>query len=271
MSGPTIVLITGANTGIGYQAALQLLLSHNETYKIFVGARSIEKSQQAIKQLRQEATQTKSELEPLVVDLEDDESIKRAYEEVDRKVEKLDVLVNNAGVLLDSQAKTQNLSTRQLFLQTFNTNVFGVQVLTETFIPLLLKSTSPRLLFLGTSMSSLTVSENPNPYFNHPPPAGWPKENSDFWAYKSSKLALMMIMRDWSKNLKNDNVKVWGINPGLVATNSGGSKEFLKSIGAGDPAVSGRLIRDVIEGERDGYVGKLIATEDDYFGSVVPW
>ncbi|WVW84205.1 hypothetical protein I302_106235 [Kwoniella bestiolae CBS 10118] len=269
----TIVLITGTNTGIGYETALQLLKSTKETYKIFVGARSLEKSVGAIDRLKQEegAESTKSTLEALVVDLEDDESIQKAYEEVEEKVGKVDVLVNNAGVLLDSQAKQQNLTTRQLFTKSFDTNVTGTQVLTETFVPLLLKSDAPRLLFLGTSMSSLTISEYPQPYFNHAPPAGWPKPNQEFWAYKSSKLALVMLMRDWAKTLKNDGVKVWAINPGLVATNLGGDKEFLESIGAGDPARSGGLIRDVIEGGRDGEVGRMVALEDDIFGGVVPW
>ncbi|WRT66624.1 uncharacterized protein IL334_003583 [Kwoniella shivajii] len=267
----TSVLITGANSGIGYQTALSLLRSTKTTYKIFVGARSIEKASSAVVSLKDEAKDTKSDVSPLVVDLEDDESIKKAFEEVSGKIDKLDVLVNNAGINIDMQGLKEGLTDRQIFNKSWDVNVTGTQIITKTFVPLLIKSTNPRLIFLTTSMSSLTISEYPQPHFNQSPPAGWPKQNPDFWSYKSTKLGLVMIMRDWYKTLKNDNVKTWAINPGLVATNLGGDPDFLKAIGAGDPAVSGNLVISVIEGGRDNDVGKMLGAKEDIFGDIVPW
>ncbi|WWC61901.1 uncharacterized protein I303_104487 [Kwoniella dejecticola CBS 10117] len=275
MANPVVVLITGANSGVGYQTALALFRSAKETYQIYVGARSQDKATEAIKQLQTENAVggTQSDLISLVLDVADDHSISQAFDYVKESSGRLDVLINNAGILIDHQGQSEGLTTRQIFSKSFDVNVTGAHIVTDTFAPLLVQSRDPKLLFLGTSMASLVISQNPSLYFNQSPPSGWPKQSykQDFWAYKSTKLALMMIMRDWPKTLKNDGVKTWAINPGLVQTNLGNNPELLKSINAGDPHVPALLIRDVIEGKSDEDVGKMIAPDGDYFGSLVPW
>jgi NAD(P)-dependent dehydrogenase (short-subunit alcohol dehydrogenase family) len=92
------VLITGANSGIGYEA-VKALLQSTKDYHIFVGARSTEKANGAIDSLKTECPQSKSTMEPLPVDLSSDESIETAFEQVKKSPGYLDVLVNNAGML----------------------------------------------------------------------------------------------------------------------------------------------------------------------------
>lgn len=85
--------------------------------------------------------------------------------------------------------------------------------MTLTFLPLLLKSEDPRLLFITSGLSSLDIAADANHSSYIVPPAGLPKQ----WGqpgYKSSKAGLNMAMLEWTKMLKNDGVKVWSIAPG---------------------------------------------------------
>ena len=91
----TILLITGGNTGVGYQIVKQLLLSP-KPYHILLGGRSPEKVQAAIESLKKEVSSTESDLQGVTIDIESDESIADLTKEVEQ-VGRLDVLVNNAG------------------------------------------------------------------------------------------------------------------------------------------------------------------------------
>lgn len=66
--------------------------------------------------------------------------------------------------------------------------------------------------------------------------------------------------------LRGDGVKVWAVSPGFLATKLGGDQEANKKMGAGDPALGGALIRDIIEGARDGDVGKVVSQS-----GIQPW
>jgi len=92
-----IVLITGANTGIGFQI-VRALCSSSHTYGIAVGGRSEDKVQAAIETVRVEYPQTKCKLFPVQVDIESDESINQAFDVIKAQFGKIDVLVNNAGM-----------------------------------------------------------------------------------------------------------------------------------------------------------------------------
>jgi len=154
-----------------------------------------------------------------------------------------------------------SLSLREIWNQTYDVNVSGTHVMTHVFAPLLIASSDPRLLFLTSGLAQLeTMSKT---YFappsQNPAPAGWPKPPLFFPnAYRSSKTALNMMMLTWHWTLKSDGVKVWSISPGLLATGLGGDTELLKRLGAGHPSIGGQLIRDVIEGQRDADVGKVV-------------
>jgi NAD(P)-dependent dehydrogenase (short-subunit alcohol dehydrogenase family) len=110
-----------------------------------------------------------------------------------------------------------------MFRLTYDTNVTGPHLLTTALAPLLLKSASPRLIFLASGTASFKLSEDDTFILNHAPEPGWPKQTfRELPAYKSSKIALNMIMRDWERLLRKDGVKVWAVNPGFLATGLGG-------------------------------------------------
>ena len=66
--------------------------------------------------------------------------------------------------------------------------------------------------------------------------------------------------------LKEDGVKVWCLSPGFLATGLGGNPEALKSLGAGDPAIAGQSVKSILEGQRDGDVGRVLFRD-----GVQPW
>lgn len=109
------------------------------------------------------------------------------------------------------------MSLRESFSSVYDTNVAGTHVLTHTFIPLLLKSEDPRLIFVAGLANITTAAEK---YFPTPPlPKGWPKpEFFETIGYRCSKVALNMLMLDWNHKLKEDGVKVRQIYCAVQAT-----------------------------------------------------
>ncbi|KAH6609122.1 hypothetical protein Trco_002468 [Trichoderma cornu-damae] len=261
MADKHIVFITGANTGIGYEAVKAFMRSP-KPYHILVGSRTLGKSRNAIAAATGEVTGSSSTLEPVAVELASDESIDEAFEAVKSKVDRIDTLINNAGAAYDSYDFSQDVpNIRSIFNKAYDVNVTGTHVLTAKFVPLLIKSSSPRLLFITSGLSNITAhSKAFQPAWAPKPRAGWPKEKLIVsLGYRSSKVALNMVMVSWHWLLLEDGVKTFCISPGFLATNLGGvSPEQLKAMGAGDPWIGGEIIRKVTEGERDADAGRVI-------------
>ncbi|KAK3180515.1 hypothetical protein K4F52_008106 [Lecanicillium sp. MT-2017a] len=255
--GKTVVLITGANTGIGYEAVRALALSAR-SYHVFLGSRSVENGKEAADAIKKEYPQTSIVMEVAQIDVSSDDSINSAFQKVEQSTGYIDVLINNAGHSLDNRATKGELTMREAWNQMFDVNVSGAQVLTHKFVPLLLKSSDPRLVFLTSGLAQLeTMSKGFYP--GQHPKAGWPKTgylNAD--GYRTTKTGLNMMMLNWHWVLKEDGVKVWSLSPGMLATNLGGMKEKLKAMGAGDPSIGGNLLTEIVEGKRDADVGKVV-------------
>ncbi|KAJ5771638.1 hypothetical protein N7520_002167 [Penicillium odoratum] len=254
-----IVIVTGGNGGIGYEA-VKALFQSRKPYHIFMGSRSIERANDAIKELYKESPDSSNKVEPLQVDLTSDESIESAFEKVKSGVGYIDALVNNAGATFDLEYLANRVSLRECFNNAYNVNLAGTNVMTATFIPLLLKSNDPRLIFV-TGLSA--INKAAEAYFPTPPqPAGWPKKiDFETIGYRCSKVALNMMMLDWNHKLKADGVKVCCVGPGMLATNLGGAREMAIAMGAKHPSIGGQLLRSVVEGERDDSMGKIIVQQ----------
>jgi NADP-dependent 3-hydroxy acid dehydrogenase YdfG len=98
MSNNPIILITGANTGLGLEI-IKALLQSPTTYTILLCGRSMAKAEGAVKEMKQAYPSSKTELVPMVVDIESDESIAAIAKEVQEKYGRVDILINNAGAL----------------------------------------------------------------------------------------------------------------------------------------------------------------------------
>ncbi|GAD93495.1 hypothetical protein MYCGRDRAFT_47551 [Paecilomyces variotii No. 5] len=267
----TTIFITGANTGLGLEI-VKALCKEPVAYNIIIGSRDITKGQEARAQLQKELPQTQSNLDVVQIDVSSDDSIQHAVDQIQATYGKLDVLVNNAGGNFDRAIQAGELSMREGWNKTWDTNVTGAQVTTAMFVPLLLKSAEPRLLFITSGTSPLVDTERMDAQYaiiNAFPEPGWPKPSTlnPTEAYRSSKTGLNMMMRQWYRILKKDGVKVFAVSPGFLATGLAGiGPETLKKIGALDPSVGGKFVKDVVQGKRDADEGKAIN-----INGIQPW
>ncbi|KAK8063150.1 hypothetical protein PG996_007802 [Apiospora saccharicola] len=283
-SNKEIVFITGGNTGLGYEI-VKALYQSPRPYDIILGTRTVSKGETAIATLQKEvpdpSAAERSTLSVQQADLASDASLEQAIEAISAKTGgRLDVLINNGGASFDNDIapRGEGMSVRDAFNAMWDVNVSGTHVLTQLAAPLLLKSPSgnARLLFVTSGTSTLAETEifdTPmGQRLNASPPAGWPKESAgegtmSVTGYRSAKTGLNMLMREWARILRNDGVKVWAVSPGFLATGLGGvGPDKLKAAGALDPSVGGETVREVVEGRRDGEVGKVVRR-----GVVQPW
>lgn len=154
------------------------------------------------------------------------------------------------------------MGLREMWDKSWSVNTTSTMVFTHTFAPLLLKSQSPRLLFITSGTSTMTEHTNQKLMVNQSPDKGWPKPNYMVAAYRSAKCGMNMMMREWVRILAKDNVRVWAISPGLLATGLGGNPEMMKKMGAIDPAIGADFVKSVVEGQRDADVGTVIRKDE---------
>ncbi|KAH7064034.1 hypothetical protein BKA63DRAFT_547366 [Paraphoma chrysanthemicola] len=260
MATKCIVLITGGNTGIGYET-IKALYASPQPHTVLMGSRSLDKAAAAISTLKSEIPESNSEIIPIQINIESDASINAAFTRVSTDYGRIDTLVNNAGAAFDTPSSP--LPLRESWAATFSLNITSTHIFTTTFIPLLLLSPTPRLLFITSGLSSLHTSSAGRTSKSAPSTTsrGWPKPGgaAHMLAYRSSKCALNMVMLEWKRVLEPDGVKVYGISPGFLATGLGGmGREYMASVGAGEASVGGEFVKRVVEGERDGDEGRVI-------------
>lgn len=149
----TIVLVTGANQGIGFEIAKKLATEQKDYHVIMAGRRK-----DAIEEAAQKLQSQGLSVEPLVLDVTSDASIETAASSVSDKYGRLDVLINNAGISnAPTSADGKPNTAREEMLQILNTNVAGIQGVTDAFIPLLEKAAGvKRIVFISSSLGSLT-------------------------------------------------------------------------------------------------------------------
>lgn len=206
-----IALVTGANKGIGLEIARQLTeLGHT----VFVGARSKEKAEEAASQLREGGGDALA----LVIDVTNPTSVASAAATVAARFGHLDALINNAGIShqpgVDFAGQVPGTADVDHIRFVFETNVFGVVSVTSAFLPLLRKSSTPRIVNVSSSAGSLTLMSDPELFDQNPVALG----------YVSSKTALTAMTIQYARGLAAENILVNAISPGFVATDLNGHR-----------------------------------------------
>lgn len=235
-----IALISGANGGIGLSAATLLAREHG--YHVIIGCRSLDAGLDAVKSIT-EAGHTASAVQ---LDVTSDPSIFAVVEHIRSTFGRLDVLINNAGVLLDHAG----LSARELFTRSLEVNAIGAACLTDACLPLLRLSKLPRVVFVSSRMGSLELSLDKSTMY-------YP---IDYKGYDTSKAALNMVALNY-KRILGDTTKVNVVCPGLVKTRLTNYIE-----GGREPDEGAAKLVEMATVGRDGPSG----TWTDSYG-VVPW
>jgi NAD(P)-dependent dehydrogenase (short-subunit alcohol dehydrogenase family) len=249
-SSPLIVLITGANAGLGYHTARHL--ASQSRFHVLVGARSTAKAEEAIKTILSEEPKANAKLlEPLELDLTSDASIDAAAAHVAETHGKIDVLVNNAAI----PGTAPELSTlRKQLNATFDTNVAGTALVTEAFIPLLKKSNAPtkRIVMVSSGLGSLTLTHEGKLPVQH-----------RYIQYSVSKAALNMLALYTLNKVKENKIAVLVMSPGYCATKLNNFQGFL-------PPEEGalKIVETVTKGDFESTNGKFFG---DNPGSFYPW
>ena len=136
-----IAFITGANRGIGFETAKKL---GESGIKVILGCRDVVKGEKAVEELLSNGL----EVEFIQYNAFDLEAPKKVYDYINDKYGKLDILINNAGVLLTGNLFVSNSSTvsDKDIKDTFQTNLFSVISLTQKLLPLIRKSEAGRIV-----------------------------------------------------------------------------------------------------------------------------
>jgi NAD(P)-dependent dehydrogenase (short-subunit alcohol dehydrogenase family) len=206
MNNKKIALITGANKGIGFETARQL---GQKGITVLVGARDARKGEAAVEKLRKE----KIDAHALTIDVSNADSIKAAATQVERDYGQLDILINNAGVMVDDQNKKVSEQSLGTWRKTFDTNLFGLIATTQAFLPLLRKSEAGRIVNLSSILGSITLHATPgSPIY----------ESKGYASYNVSKSAVNAYTVQFAYELKDTKIKVNAAHPGWVKTEMGG-------------------------------------------------
>jgi len=198
-----VALVTGANRGLGFEISRQLGQHH---MTVLMGVRNPENGEKAAEALRGEGLDTRA----IDLDVTDLASITSAVDAIRSDFGRLDVLVNNAAVLLDIGVQPSELG-EDLLRTTFEVNFFGPYRLTQQLVPLLKKSNQGRIVNLGTQVAALNQLADPES----------PLKDDICPAYQASKNALNVMTLVFAKELRESGIKVNSVCPGWVMTDMG--------------------------------------------------
>ncbi|SEK60755.1 SDR family oxidoreductase [Parapedobacter koreensis] len=244
-----VAFITGAGKGIGLETAKGL---GKKGVHVVLGVRKQSQGKTALDILRSEGISA----DLLVFDLSKTEDHQKAYHYILQKFGKLDMLINNAAVWLESTSSSSSVSNNvasldaKILKDTFAINFFGTVSLTQTLLPLVKKSPAGRIVNVSSVRGSLSLNATP----------GNAVYDGKVLAYDSSKAALNMFTTHLAYALRDTQVKVNSIHPGWVRSDMGGANANLDLQQGSETSIQYALLGD------DGPTGGFYFKDE-----VLPW
>ncbi|MCU0736088.1 MAG: SDR family oxidoreductase [Methylotetracoccus sp.] len=214
MAVTRVALVSGGNRGIGLEIARQIA---RRGILVVIGSRDVEKGQAAAQTIIDEGYPA----EVVRLDITDGNSVAAAVEEIALRHGRIDILVNNAAILIDGPGgfKSSLFELKaDTARKTFETNVLGPLRLTQAVVPIMERNAYGRIVNLSSGAGQLSDMR------------------SGFPAYRMSKTALNALTRITAAELASTNIKVNAVCPGWVRTDMGGAEaERPVEIGAETP------------------------------------
>lgn len=232
------IMITGCNRGIGF-ALVYEYLARNDVH-VFATCRNPD-SATALQALK---AKNPDSLTIVTLDIDDTESIDRAFGQISEKTNKLDLLINNAGIF---PRKPEDSSFGQLNRDALNqvmaTNSVSPVIVTQAFVDLLKQGDNPRVVMISSKMGSITQA------------------GASGLSYRMSKTALNMATKILSLELGTHGITVITTHPGHVSTDMGGSSAPVK------PSDSATGLSKIADNLTRAQSGKFY----NYTGEEIPW
>lgn len=241
-SSNKIVLITGANKGIGFEVARQL---GKQKCTVLVAARDAKLGQEAAAKLSKEGIDAR----PVQLDVTRRETIEAACAQIEKEFGRLDVLINNAGINVpgDGPPSKVDLDAANRVMQT---NFIGALAVAQIMLPLIRKSAAGHIINVSSELGSITGHSDPY----------WKFAPVKYIGYCASKAAMNMLTVQLAYELRDTKIKVNSVNPGYTATdlnNHQGSQTIEEG--------SVEIIRIALIGD-DGPTGQFLEA-----GGRLPW
>lgn len=228
MTETTIALVTGANKGIGLAAAGRLA---ELGWTVLLGSRDPERGAAAVTELGG------LDVRAVELDVTSEASVRNAAKLVDADYGRLDVLVNNAGIV-GARVPALEVGAEEM-REVYDTNVFGPVRMMRAFLPLLRRSAAPRVVMVSSGMGSIAITSDPDRLESSL--IGLP--------YPSSKTALNMITSQYAKALPE--FRINAADPGYTATDLNGHTGYQTVVQGSDAIVT--LAQVAPDGPTGGY------------------
>ena len=241
-----VAIVTGSNSGTGFEAAKALA---RKGATVIMACRNLEKTKKARSEILSEYPE--ATLDIMILDLSELSSVKKFAEEFDKKYQKLDLLINNAGVMMLPKKET----TVDGFEKQLGTNHFGHFALTGLLLDKLLATENSRVVNMSSGAHAFGKMDFED--------LNWEKSYNKAWAYGRSKLANLLFTYELNRKLEATGKTVisTAAHPGWTATNlqrhTGGLKFLNNFVAMKPPKGTLSILRAATDPEAKG---------GDYYG-----